>query len=65
MDLQGPDLSDSGDTIFSDSKDLVIIFSDSKDQIRSLKHLRKICKYFALNFFSFTVKCSLSVCTVL
>ena len=31
MDLQGPDFSDSRDPIFSDFRDLTIVFSDSRD----------------------------------
>ena len=30
MDLQGPDFSDPREPIFSDSRDLMIIFADSK-----------------------------------
>jgi len=33
MDLQGPDISDSRDPIFSDFRDPMITFSDSKDPI--------------------------------
>jgi len=33
MDLQRPDLSDSRDPIFSSFRDLMIIFSDSRDPI--------------------------------
>jgi len=33
MDLYGPHFSDSRDTIFSDFRDLTIIFSDSRDPI--------------------------------
>jgi len=38
MDLYGPDLSDSGDPIFFDSRDPIF---NSKDPIRVLKHLKK------------------------
>jgi len=41
MDLQGHDFSYCRDPIFSDSKDLMIVFSESRDPIRSLKHLKK------------------------
>jgi len=34
MDLKGPDFSDSRDLIFSNFRDLMIIFSDSKDPNR-------------------------------
>jgi len=33
MDLEGPDFSDSRGLIFSDSRDLMIIFSDSRDPV--------------------------------
>ena len=33
MDLQGPDFSDSSDPIFSDFRDPMIIFYDSRDWI--------------------------------
>jgi len=34
MDPQRPDLSDSRDPIFSDSRNMIIIFSDSRDPNR-------------------------------
>jgi len=34
MDLYGPDFSDSRDPIFSDFRELMIIFSDSRDPNR-------------------------------
>jgi len=37
MDLKGPDISDSRDPIFSDSRYLMIILSDSRDPNRVLK----------------------------
>jgi len=33
MNRWGPDFSDSRDPIFSDSRDLMIIFSDSRDPV--------------------------------
>ena len=45
MDLLGPDLSDSKNPIFSDFRDPMIIFADSRVQIfnsiGSLKRLKK------------------------
>jgi len=45
MDLQGPDFSDSRDSIFSDSRDPMIIFADSgatfHGRYGSLKRLLK------------------------
>jgi len=46
MDLQGPDFSDSTDSIFSDFRDPMIIFADSRDPIRVPKTpLKNLTKY--------------------
>jgi len=44
MDLQGPDLSDSKDPIFSVSSDQMMIFSDSKDPIFNSRDLNQVPK---------------------
>jgi len=44
MDLQGPDFFDSRDPIFSDSKDLMIIFSDSRDPIFNSTDPNRVAK---------------------
>jgi len=41
VDLQGPNFYDFRDLIFSEFRDPMIIFSDSVDLNRALKHFRK------------------------
>jgi len=44
MDLQGPEFSDSRDTIFSNSSDPMIIFSDSRDPIFNSRDPNRVTK---------------------
>jgi len=44
MDLQGPDFSDSRDPIFSNYRDPMIIFSDSKDPILNSRDPSRVPK---------------------
>jgi len=44
MDLQGPDFSDSRDTLFSDFRDPMIIFSDTRDPIWNSRDPNRVPK---------------------
>jgi len=44
MDLQGPDFSDPRDPISFDSRDQMIIFSDSRDPIFNYRDLNRVPK---------------------
>jgi len=44
MDLQGPDISDSRDLIFSDSKNPMIIFYESRNSIFHSKDPKRVPK---------------------
>jgi len=44
MDLQGPDLSDSRDPIFFDSRGRMITFSDSRDSIFNSRDPNRVPK---------------------
>jgi len=45
MDVQGPDFSDSREPILSYSRDLMIIFSDSRDPIFNSRDLNRVHKH--------------------
>jgi len=44
MDLYGPNYSDPRDPIFNDSRDLMLIFSDSKDPIFKCRDPNRVPK---------------------